>query len=406
MEESKNVITNHLIIKNILLDIKDRNQLMTLRVRDHEVRGTFSALDPVMDGLKIVLDRKVEHRANEKIQVEFVYKKDFYTFECELAKSIGSSAYLGFPKKMTYHPNRGSKRLQVLDKKIPVRIQFLGAARPRAFRKDVRIEPSELDRVHHELNQDVPDLAEMGKHIASYLHRLGDRVDLKLGKIAKLFHPAERLFQESRALYMPDAQKADSFLRARPDVFITGQFADFLASEHGEISDSDAAPWQAEYQVRKITSEVFAPVTVMGSVIGYLYCGSSIATPRKISPNDVLSVLALADAFAEAVVKRNINSKNDKEIYHIQLADISEGGMQILVGDPILNKILGVANQLMVSLQFFDKWIKTYGEIVRVRPAEGGGETGLFSIKFHPDDIPSSDRIQLKRVINYFETNV
>lgn len=404
MDAPQGLITNHLIIKNLLLDIKDRNQLMVVHFRGQEVKGTFAAFDPVMDGLRVVLDRKLDHQADEKVSLDFVYRKEFYTFDSKLAKSVGSSCYFTFPTQMTRHPNRESKRLNVLDKRIPVRIQFLGAGRRKAFRKDLRIEPAELDRLHHEVGQDVPDLAEIGTQIGLFLRRLGDKVDFKLGKLPKLFYPAEVMFREGRAYYMPDSSRTESYREGRSDAVLCGQIPEVIATEPAAGEEAGVKFWTEEYQQRQIQSELFAPIRVMGNVIGYLYVGTTAASNRLLSPNDVLAVLALADALSEAVVKRNINGKNDKGVYHIHLVDISEGGMQVAVTDPILNKILGVANHLMLSLNFFERWVRTYGEVVRALPEGETGEKGRFSIRFHQDEIPSSDRIYLKRIITYFET--
>lgn len=404
--ESENEITNHLLIKNILSDLKDRNNLLALHYTEPAAHGTFSAFDVVMDGLKIVLDRRFDYKLNEKILIDFIYKKDYYKFESVVSKAIGSSIYVNFPTLLTRHPNRESKRLQVLDKKIPLRIHFIGAVRRKAIKRDQRLENPELEKIHTEMQQDVPELATLVQHITAYLRRFGDIQEVKLGKMTKLFYPAEVIFQNRKTpFFMPDTSRESAFTQADPEIGYVSQFIDFAQIEEentGKKASALASFYMEEYKAKKVSSEVYVPIRIMGNVIGYIYGGTSPDFGSRIGVNEVFQMMALGDALAEAVIKRNINSKNEKEIYHVQLFDISEGGMQFLVTDPIFSKILQVASEMMISINFFDKWIKTYGTVVRAVPKEGEND-GIFSIKFHQDEISSSDRIYLKRVINTFE---
>lgn len=404
--ESENDITNHLFIKNIISDLKDRQNLLGFHFGEQIVHGTFSAFDVVLDGMKIVLDRRFDHKLNEKVLIDFVYKKDYYKFESVVSKAIGSSVYVNFPTLLVRHPNRESKRLQVFDKKIPIRIHFIGAVRRKALKKEPRLENAELEKIYAEIQQEVPELATLVQYILTYMRRFGDKFDVKLGKLSKLFYPAEVIFQNRKTpFFMPDTAKEASFSKADPEIGYVSQFIDFAQVEEentGKNAASLTTFWMEEYKSRAVTSEVYIPIRIMGNVIGMLYCATTPEFGSKLGINDVFQMMALGDALAEAVIKRNINSKNDKEVYHVQLFDISEGGMQFVVNDPIFSKILQVASEIMVSINFFDKWIRTYGTVVRAIPKEGEND-GVFSIKFHQDEISSSDRIYLKRVINTFE---
>jgi hypothetical protein len=394
----------------MLSDIIDRAHLLTFHFKKVQVKGTFAGFDPSGETLKFVLDRKYEWGLTEAFQADYIHKKIYFSFDSNVTNVLGSTIYVKFPALLIQHVNRESKRLDVLDKEIPIRIHFLGAnAKKKSDKADTRIERSEFAQLYLLLQEDVPDMAKIGKICEMVLRGIGDKVEFRLGKMDKTFFPAQQTMKElKKTFYMPDSNKGDAFMARSVQYPLVGQFIDFLEHQH-KIKKAEVNAvqfWMEEYRRRKISSEVFAPVMVLDSAIGYLYAGTTPQTKHRITYNQVAVVMALADALAEAVIKRNINSKSVKagDVYRVKLADISEGGMRFLVTDPILLKIISFASELEVDINFFDKWIKTYGEVLRVLPGEREGIEGNFSFRFMMDQVSSNDRIYLKRIISYYET--
>ncbi len=412
MPDSNNLIQNRLIIKNLFADILDRAHLVSFKFKKQNLKGTFCGYDSLGEALKFALDRKYEFGIGSKFSAEYVHKKEYYSFESSVTESSGSTICINFPNQIMQHATRESKRLNVLDKEIPIRIHFLGAGSgKKSIKEDNRITKPEYVKLSAELQEDIPDIAKIGKMILGVLRTLGDKCDLKLGKLDKTFYPAEQTMKElKKTFFMPDANKADTFMARSIQFPIVGQFQDFIDHQH-KIKKAEMNAinfWMEEYRVRKISSEIFSPIIILDSVIGYLYVGTSTQNRNLLNFNNVGIVMALADVLAEAVIKRNINSKNVKtgDVYHVRLADLSDGGMRFIVKDAILLKILSLANELQVDINFFDKWVTTYGEVLRILPGDLEGTEGNFSFRFLMDNISTNDRLYLKRLISYFESNL
>ena len=398
-------ITSRSEIKQILADAKAKIFFFQIRMGDEVVRATLNLHDEHYDQLKLTCERAWMGVLGSVHQAEFHLRDHYYHFELTVQRAMGSSIYTSMPKMLAEHPARHAKRLRVHGKKVPVRLTFLGSARYVAPPNPAEIRKPDLALIWQELQKDMPDVNAMAVTTQKFLASIGDKVEVKLGSRQEIPDLILPVFDLRQSFVIQDASSFQTAVQRDSSLVGVMQWADLPQKVRESPEASENGTWWKDLQARKVRAELWVPIHVVSGVIGYICATLSAQREKGFRLSDILAAAALGETLGEAAIKRNLNHKTGggQSLGLVQVHDLSEGGMRFEVHDPILLKILRVASEVRIEMEFFGKAILLPARVVRVRTKEAGAEHGVFSVEFHTQEILTQDRAYFRRVLSFYD---